>query len=81
MNARVPKASPNAPPVWRQSDGKPVSCLEKIKVLNQNIQEIETLCADALEDGVLMGCDADQIKQALHELIEGLPVPHAGKKG
>ena len=56
MNARVPKHTlskqPPAkqPPVWRQSDGKPVSCLEKIKVLNQNIQEIETLAADALED-------------------------------
>ena len=75
MNARVPKT----PPVWRQSDGKPVSCHEKIKVLNQNIQEIETLCADALEDGVLMGCDARQIKDALHELIEGLPVPHSKK--
>ena len=76
MNARVSKT----PPVWRQSDGKAVSCLEKIKVLNQNIQEIETLCADALEDGVLMGCEADQIKQALHELIEALAVPSA-KKG
>ena len=40
MNARVPKA----PAVWRLSDGKPVSCLEKIKVLKQNIQEIEGLC-------------------------------------
>ncbi len=76
MNARTPKTAP----VWRQSDGKPVSCLEKIKVLNQNIGEIETLCADALEDGVLMGCDAGQIKAALHELINGLAVPHA-KKG
>lgn len=65
------------PPVWRQTDGKPVSCLEKIKVLNQNISEIETLCADALEDGVLMGCDAGQIKTALHELIDGLKMPHA----
>lgn len=68
MNGQKPKA----PPIWRQEDGKPVSCLEKIKVLNQNIQEIESLCADALEDGVLMGCDAEQIKQALHELIDGL---------
>ena len=50
MSARTSKATA----VWRQPDGKPVSCLEKIKVLNQNIQEIETLCADALEDGVLM---------------------------
>jgi len=76
MNARVSKT----PKVWRQSDGKPVSCLEKIKVLNQNIQEIESLCADALEDGVLMGCDAQQIRQALHELIDALTVPHATEK-
>ncbi len=76
MNARTPKATT----VWRQPDGKPVSCLEKIKVLNQNIQEIESLCADALEDGVLMGCDADQIKAALHELIDGLEARHTAKK-
>ena len=76
MNAQVPKA----PTIWRQPDGKPVSCLEKIKVLNQNVKEIEVLCADALEDGVLMGCDAQQIKAALHELIDGLTVPHATEK-
>ena len=73
MSARAPKA----PPVWRQADGKPVSCLEKIKVMNQNVQEIETLCADALEAGVLMGCDVDQIKEALHALIDGLKPPGA----
>jgi hypothetical protein len=76
VNVRTPRT----PPVWRQSDGKPVSCLEKIKVLNQNIQEIEGLCADALEDGVLMGCDPGQIKAALHELIDGLAAPHPDKK-
>ena len=70
---------PKVPPVWRQPDGKPVSCLEKIKVLNQNVHEIETLCTDALEDGVLMGCDVDQIKAALHALIDGLTPP--GAKG
>lgn len=75
MDAHTPKALP----VWRQSNGKPVSCLEKIKVLDQNIREIETLCADALEDGVLMGCDAEQIKAALHGLIDGLEVPQAKK--
>ena len=70
------KAQPSkSRPAWRQPDGKPVSCLEKIKVLNENIGEIESLCADALEDGVLMGCDVDQIKAALHELIDGLETP------
>ena len=71
-------SAPKAPPVWRQVDGKPVSCLEKIQVLNQNVQEIESLCSDALEDGALMGCDVDQIKAALHALIDGLTPP--GKK-
>jgi hypothetical protein len=80
MTARTSKAQSKVPPVWRQTDGKPVSCLEKIKVLNQNIGEIETLCADALEDGVLMGCDAEQIKAALHELVEGLATPYDKKK-
>jgi hypothetical protein len=27
-----------------------------------------------------MGCDADQIKAALHELIDGLKAPHTDKK-
>jgi hypothetical protein len=66
-------------PVWRQPDGKPVSCLEKLKVLNQNIDELRRLCADALEDGVLMGCDADQIRAVLHELIDGIPTPYSKK--
>ena len=29
--------------VWRQPDGNPVSCVEKIKVLNQNLDEIRQL--------------------------------------
>lgn len=64
-------------PVWRQADGKPVSCVEKIKVLDQNLAEIRALCADALEDGVLMGCDADQIRAALHDLVDRLETPYA----
>ncbi|MCW5747158.1 MAG: hypothetical protein KIT36_13290 [Alphaproteobacteria bacterium] len=66
--------------VWRQPDGKPVSCLEKIKVLNQNLDEIRQLCADAYEDAVLMGCDPDQIRAVFRELIEAIETPHADRK-
>jgi len=66
-------------PLWRQPDGKPVSCLEKLKVLNQNLDELQGLCADALEDGVLMGCDPGQIRAVLHELIDSLPTPYSKK--
>lgn len=62
----------NYPATWRRPDGSPVSCLEKIKVLNQNLQEIQQLCQDALEDAVLMGCDEAQIRAILHDMVDAL---------
>ncbi|MFQ5984125.1 MAG: hypothetical protein ACE5LL_01250 [Alphaproteobacteria bacterium] len=61
--------------VWRAPDGTPVSCLEKIKVLNENIEEIRQMCQDALEDGVLMGCDEAQVRRVLFELVQSLEEP------
>jgi len=66
-------------PVWKQSDGQPVSCLEKVKVLNQNLIEIRQSAQDALEDAVLMGCDEAQIRAVLYDLVAKLENPY-GKK-
>lgn len=63
-------------PVWRQPDGKPVSCVEKIKVLNENLAEIQQMAQDALEDAVLMGCDEDQVREVLRGLVEALDNPY-----
>ena len=68
-----------APPLWQGPDGKPVSCLEKIKVLNQNLEEIRQLCADAVEDAVLMGCDPEQIRTVLRHLVDSLDQPLADR--
>ena len=67
-------------PVWRQPDGEPVSCVEKIKVLNENLEEIGELAQDALEDAILMGCDEAQVREVLHRLVEELSNPYAGRK-
>ena len=69
-----------APPVWRQPDGKPVSCLEKIKVLNQNLEEIRGLAQDALEDAVLMGCDEAQIRAVFNAMLDSLQNPYRKAK-
>lgn len=61
---------------WLQPDGKPISCLEKLKVMNQNVAELRQLAQDALEDAVLMGCDEAQVRQVLHDLIDGLDNPY-----
>jgi hypothetical protein len=63
-------------PLWRQPDGSPVSCREKIKVLNENLAEIEQSAQDALEDAILMGCDETQLRQALHALVDRLANPY-----
>ncbi len=61
--------------VWRAPDGTPVSCYEKLKVLNENLEEIQAMCQDALEDAVLMGCDEAQVRKVLRNLIDDLDEP------
>ncbi len=66
-------------PVWHTPQGEPVSCIEKIKVLNENLEEIRAMAQEALEDAVLMGCDEAQFRQVLHDLAESLANPYAKK--
>lgn len=70
------KASNFRLPVWLTPDGQPVSCLEKLKVLNENLEEIRALAQDALEDAVLMGCDEAQCRDVLRQLIGSLENPY-----
>jgi len=66
-------------PVWLQPDGAPLSCREKIKVLNENLEEIHEMAQDALEDGILMGCDEAQLREVLMALIDSLTNPYQGR--
>ena len=66
-------------PVWRTPEGEPVSCVEKIKVLNENLAELRDLAQDALEDAVLMGCDDVQFRDVLKRLMDGLENPYPAK--
>ena len=63
-------------PTWLTPQGEPVSCIEKIKVLNENLEEIRSMAQDALEDAVLMGCDESQFRQVLRALAEGRENPY-----
>ena len=65
--------------VWRSPTGEIVSCVEKLKVLGENLEEIQQLCQDALEDAVLMGCDERQFKQVLENLVRQLENPYGDK--
>ncbi|BCK88473.1 hypothetical protein MIZ01_2277 [Sideroxyarcus emersonii] len=62
--------------VWRSPAGKVIACVEKNKVLQENLAEIRQVCQDALEDAVLMGCDEQQFRQVLAGLVAQLKNPY-----
>ena len=61
---------------WVSPAGDVIACVEKLKVLQGNLEEIRQVCQDALEDAVLMGCDERQFRQILVELIDSLANPY-----
>ncbi len=63
-------------PVWRGEDGQIVSCTEKIKVMTENLEELQQLAQDALEDAILMGCTEAQVKDYLMVLMQSLTNPY-----
>ncbi len=58
--------------VWRGPKGEVIACVEKNKVMQENLEEIRQVCQDALEDAVLMGCDENQVITVLGELVASL---------
>ncbi len=58
---------------WLQPDGTPVSCREKLKVLEENWAELDTVLREAFEDAVLMGVDPERLRQMLASLVASLP--------
>ena len=63
-------------PKWLRDDDSIVACTEKIKVLNENFDEIKQIAQDALEDGLLMEVSETQMRAALHALVDALINPY-----
>jgi len=73
---------PPVPEIWPQSDGTPVSCREKLRVLGENHAELAQVLQDAFEDALLMGVDEAAMRRVLMEMVQGLDSPRSsGPKG
>lgn len=62
--------------VWKRPDGSVVACTEKIKVLQQNLEELRQIAQDAFEDALLMECEEAQVRQVFLDLIQSLENPY-----
>lgn len=63
-------------PKWVRDDASVVSCTEKVKVMTENFDEIKQIAQDALEDGLLMEVSEQQMREALHALVDALVNPY-----
>ena len=59
----------NLPKNWYTVEKKKISCKEKIKLLNQNIEEFQNLAHDILDEAILMGVDKKQILKIMANVI------------
>lgn len=63
--------------VWSKYDKSSViACTEKIKVMTENLLEIQQMMQDAYEDAILMEIDPDQVLEQLHALVQSLHNPY-----
>ena len=69
-----PFGTPQNP--WRRADGSVIACTEKIKVMQENMQELFQMAQDAFEDGLLMGCAEAQLRAYLQALAAGVENPY-----
>ena len=65
------------PERWPGADGNPVSCREKLRMLEENHAEAAQVLQDAFEDAILMGVDEQAMREIMAGLIAGLRSPKA----
>lgn len=58
---------------WPQENGRPITCQEQIKILDENWQELEQVLRDAFDDACLMGVDEIYFQKALEAFVRSLP--------
>lgn len=63
-------------PTWLRDDKSIVACTEKIKVMQENFEEIQQMMQDAFEDGLLMEVNETQMREALQNLVDALVNPY-----
>jgi hypothetical protein len=58
--------------LWYAKDNKIISCDETNKVLNENYEELKTLVQNIYDDAILIGCDEEDFKKKIKNLVDDL---------
>ena len=58
------------PVYWLGKDKRKISCKEKIKLIESNLDEFHETLNDIIDEAVLIGIDEDQLKSVLLKIIK-----------
>ena len=58
--------------LWIDKNNKIISCEETNKVLNENFIEVSSVLQNAFDDAILIGCDEEDFKKKIINLIKSL---------
>ncbi|CAI9119492.1 hypothetical protein [Brytella acorum] len=67
----------SAATAWLDRDGAPIGCVEKLKVLRENEEELRQVMQDAFEDAVLMGVAPEAMRVFFNDMVARLREPGA----
>ena len=66
------KNKKNYPVFWQSNDNKKIACKEKIKILNNNIDELRELINQIYDEAILMGVKKKQIEEIINNITNDL---------
>ena len=72
---------PAAPTAWKGPGGEVIACAEKVKVLEENWNDILSMLQEALDDAVLMGVSQEQFKREYARMVGSLESGYKDKGG
>jgi len=75
MTPEIKESMTVAPELWLQENGHPVTCVEKIRVLQENWSELRDVMQDAFDDALLMGVGEQVMREHLINLVSSLTSP------
>ena len=80
----APKGARPLPPpdgVWRDKQGAPLDCADKLRLLNASLAELRVLAQESYADGLLMGVAEPQLRAAFAEILAALGQEAGGRGG
>ena len=60
------------PNFWITKKKAKITCKEKIRILNGNIEDIKNLLEETYDEAILMGADPMQVKEVFNKVLKNI---------